>query len=282
VPLRFSKVHGTGNDYVVVNTADGGADWPAVARSVCRCRLGVGADGLVVIGHRGGARFTVRCYNPDGSESSVSGNALRCCVLVIERRYGYRAATLRMCGEDHLAEVGPDGIGVAFPTVGAVRGPARSIAGPVYSIWVGGQHAVVPVGSVDRVDVVKMGAPLRHDPRFGVAGSNVVFAQAIGRSRLRLRSYERGVERETLSTGAGAVGAVMVGRHLGIIDPGPVSAEMPGGVLLVTGGPPDEVWLHGAASVVFDGEMDWGENGTEPGGRRGPNGRAMMATIPAP
>lgn len=260
MPLRFSKVHGTGNDYVVVNTADGSADWPVVARTVCRRRLGVGADGLVVISHRGGARFTVRCLNPDGSGWATSGNALRCSALTIQRQYGYRTSTLWMCGEQHRAEIGPAGIGVAFPAVGAVRGPVQTQAGPAWSVWVGGEHVVVPVPAVDAVPVQALGARLRRDPRLGMSGVNVAFVQAVAdRHALRLRSYERGVDRETLSSGTGAIAAALVARALGLAPDAdrPLPVEMAGGTLTVSGRPPTEVWLHGAATVVFDGKMDW-------------------------
>lgn len=283
--LRFTKVDGAGNDYLVVNTADSTCrGWPEVARVLCRRQHGVGADGLVVFTHLGHARFTVRCLNPDGTASAANGNAMRGCAHAIHGRYGYRTMTLVAGDVPYQAVVAGPAVAVAFPPAGPVRAP-RSVDGRgVHPVFVGGEHAVAVVAdlaSLDPLDVASAGARIRRDPALGPLGANVGFLAPAGGGRLRLRSYERGVERETLSSGSGAIAAVLVARAVGLVDAGVdrVEVETGGGDLLaVTLAADGSAWVSGPAVEVFTGETRWEEApASQPAGVREAEGGGRPA-----
>jgi diaminopimelate epimerase len=262
VRIRFTKVEANGADYLVVNTADSTCrDWPAVARSLCRRRRGVGADGLVVLDHLGHARFTARCVNPDGTPSPADGNALRAATRAVAGRYGYRTVTLLSGGVSYATAVERADVAVELTATGADTDPVATAAGPaVHLVHVdGGEHAVtvVTADELAGLDVRMLGAGIRRDPAFAPAGTNAGFAAVLEPGRLRLRSYERGVERETPSSASGAVAAVLVTRRLGLTRRPEVAVETGGGPLTVTllGG--DRARVTGTATEVFDGDASW-------------------------
>lgn len=260
--IRFTKVEANGADYLVVNTADSTCrDWPAVARSVCRRRRGVGADGLVVLDHLGHGRFAARCVNPDGTPSPADGNAMRAAARAVHSRYGYRAATFVSGGVSYATAVAGADVSVELTATEAVRGPVATGTGVgVHAVAVdGGDHAVAVLGAEElgALDVRTLGARIRRDPAFAPAGTNVGFAAVLEPGRLRLRSYERGVERETPSSASGAVAAVLAGRRLGRIRRAEVAVETGGGPLLVTLLAADRARVTGTATEVFDGDTAW-------------------------
>lgn len=259
--LRFTKVDAAGNDFLVVNTADSTVrDWPTVARTLCDRQHGVGADGLVTVGHLGRGTFRVGCVNPDGSPSPADGNAMRGCARAVHGRYGYRTMTLLAGPAAYRAEVDGPAVAVTFPPGGPVRGPLTAGGWAVRAVRIGGEHAVLLVEE-DRLadlDVHRIGAEVRHDPVFGPDGANVNVVGVLDRQRLCARSYERGVERETLSSGSGAIAAVLVARATGAVGAGPVSVRTTSGdVLDVRPVADGRVEVSGVAVEVFTGETAW-------------------------
>ena len=259
--LRFTKVDAAGNDYLVINTADSTVrDWPPVARALCDRQHGVGADGLVMISHLGRGRFRIVCVNPDGSPSPADGNAMRACARAVHGRYGYRTVTLLSGTGTYEAVVDGPAVSVAFPPGGPVRGPLTAAGRRVHAVRLGGEHAVLlaDAAGLDRLDVGRLGAAIRQDPVFGPDGANVNVVGVLDERRLCARSYERGVERETLSSGSGAIAAVLVARAAGAVRPGPVTVRTVGGdVLEVRPVPDGRTEVSGAAVEVFDGETAW-------------------------
>lgn len=270
--VPFAKMNGAGNDFVVLDNRFlrfSEAELEALARRVCPRRTGVGADGLLALDEADGADFRMRYRNADGSLATMCGNGARCLA-----RFAARAGL----GTD------VDGaVELAFETDGGLyraRVEGREASGPVtlavpphrdfgpagvggaLRIWTGTEHAVVFSEDVGAADVAGAGASLRHDPAFAPAGTNVNFVEVVGPDRVRARTFEKGVEGETLACGTGAVASALA-AHLGgrlgdAAGRREVAVEMPGGTLTVGFGPDGaNLTLAGPAETVYEGTLEW-------------------------
>jgi diaminopimelate epimerase len=259
----FRKVHGAGNDFILLADPHETRDWGNLAASLCHRRMGVGGDGVVVSERISAGTYTVTCYNSDGSVASMCGNALRCVARCAAEDHGDTRMTLLMGSASHEAVVDGSQIGVSV-TVGAVTqrvlalrwGSQRLEFAAVNS---GTEHVVAFARSLQQSDVVGLGRHVCHHAALAPAGANVNLAQVVDRCTLKIRTYERGVEAETLSCGSGAVAAVAVAREVRAVTNGPVTVRNEAGTPLRVGRPGDPhdsaVWLTGPAEVVYWGEM---------------------------
>ena len=262
--IEFVKMSGCGNDFVMVDAvrAPLSGDLSELARKVCARRTGVGADGLVILERGQGDSFRVRIFNSDGSEAEMCGNAMRCVArfarmkghagdeITVETLAGLLRA--RIVGDDAQVQMTPPaGAEIEFPV--EVDGVRRVVS----FINTGVPHAVVFVEDVSRVNVEKVGRALRFHPRFAPAGTNVDFAQVLGPAHLAMRTYERGVEGETLACGTGATAAAALARLIGRVTENTVRVDVPGGSLLIglefTGSELTGATLAGEARVVYRG-----------------------------
>ena len=217
--IEFYKMTGAGNDFILLDCRKPlSLETPPekLARHLCRRALSIGADGLVLIENSQKANFRARFFNRDGSESPFCGNGARCAA-----RFGFIKviAGRRMSMETGVgvlsAEVLPGGSVRLYlpeapsePVRMSVIVDGRKIPG--FSTTVGVPHFVVIVKDIERVPVTGMGRKLRSAQEFGEAGTNVDFVSLEGGEPYPLRSYERGVEGETLSCGSGAAAAAWV------------------------------------------------------------------------
>jgi len=263
--VEFRKVHGAGNDFIFINGPFEHADLPGLARDLCTRQTGVGADGLVISTPLCGdpPAYEVRCLNADGSEATMCGNALRCAALCAAADYGHTEVVMVMAGVRHRGEV--HGCEVA---VTAEAGPVLTAAavinddGQVYefdAVQTGTEHAVTFVADVDAVDAVTLGRAVRYHASFAPLGTNASFVQAASPDVLRIRTYERGVEAETLSCGSGAVAAVVAARARQLTGEGTVTvhnrAEAPLAVRPDPVSPGRTFWVSGPAAIVFTGRI---------------------------
>ena len=276
--LPFVKMNGAGNDFVLLdNRADDVAlDAAAVAR-LCDRHRGVGADGVLVVERpqHGHADYRMRYYNADGGEVEMCGNGARCFARFAahleaggggaSRERGFLAfetmagvIRARIEGESNVT------LEMSEPHDGADLGELATTAGQtVRALFLntGVPHVLVPVPDVAAVDVRGLGAALRHHERFAPRGTNANFFQATGPREIRLRTYERGVEDETLACGTGATAAALVFAELHGLDAGPVAVRVKEGDTLTIGfrrvGPFrfQDVTLGGPADVAFRGEV---------------------------
>ena len=274
-PLRFSKMHGAGNDFVVLDLRDGApAPAPGLCSALADRRTGVGCDQILTIEQpaSGSAVASYRIWNSDGSSARQCGNGARCVAAWLVRAGAtgadrfqldspaglhavqalggghYRIAMgaprfdpaqVPMAGVDRAA----DSYGTVLPQTGALRFGAVSMGNP---------HAVIEVDDVDAADVARIGPALQASPMFPDS-ANIGFAQVIDRGRIRLRVYERGVG-ETLACGSGACAAVAVLVRAGRVDRD-VAVSLPGGELQIAW--PDDaaqVSMSGPTAFVFEGE----------------------------
>ncbi len=268
--IPFVKMHGAGNDFVFLNAADlpdGCRLEPAAVTRICDRRLGVGADGLIVIGpgQSSGTDFRMTYFNADGGEVEMCGHGARCSVaFAFERNlcgsectFDTRAGVLR--GMVH----GPTDITVSLTGWSGLELDVDLPGSP----WeqhctcnTGVPHLVIPVSDTENLDLRQWGNTFRHHRIFAPAGTNVNWVMRDpGSGEFRLRTYERGVEDETLACGTGASAAAVVLCHLGQAE-SPVALRTRGGDLLritvnqSTGG----LLLRGPAVTSFSGRFDLG------------------------
>ena len=273
IGLPVYKMTGSGNDFVMLDArVSSPADWsPQDMQVVCARGTGIGADGVVFVGpgsKAGAARMIY--YNADGSHAAMCGNAALCSTTLaahlgiapaggmdLETDAGtYRSRTSdRGRAELHLAPVDPP---EPVAGLGIISGERRAALGRV-----GVPHLVVLVDDVDHVALMERGPALRFDPAIAPDGANINFISADGPARdskpvWRMRTYERGVEGETLACGTGAVAAACAIEEWGL-GRLPIDVQSRSGRLLTiraskgSSGPYDDVWLAGEGRMVFRG-----------------------------
>lgn len=266
--IHVYKMQGCGNDFVFIDNRDL-KETPDVmdawARLVCDRKLGVGADGLIFLdatppGRRGD--YIWHFYNADGSRGEMCGNGSRCAAWL--------AVDLGLAGPVHAfgtdaglihAEVDYEGrrvrVELTPPTGLTLRTPleAEGRTWDVHFVNTGVPHAVVLIPDLNGVDVARLGAALRRHPHFGLAGTNVNFAAVDTRGSVRLRTFERGVEGETLACGTGAAATVCVTHALGLTE-ARVDVTTTGGEVLGIELRDGAIFLTGAATRVFTGDLD--------------------------
>lgn len=254
--VPFWKLSGAGNDFVLLAGLPKGKSGPALAKTLCDRRTGVGADGLLVMSR--GRKFRLDYWNADGS-AAFCGNGARCAALWAEQR-GWtsgRSFSLDTSRGPLTARVTAKGRAeISMPVPRHLRlGRNLAAAGRllhVHTVDTGVPHAVVFVPDVEKADVARIGRALRFHKAFGRAGSNVNFVQFHG-DTLLVRSYERGVEAETLACGTGVVASAFVARVLGF-GGAPVTVTTRGGDVLTVSFD-DGPKLEGPGVVVFSGEV---------------------------
>jgi diaminopimelate epimerase len=263
----FLKMHGAANDFVVVDHRQPFLSDPPtdLVRRLCDRRRGVGADGVLLIEKDPEVDFAMRYYNADGGLAEFCGNGARCVArLALDLGLGtHGEVRFRTASGVMRARAEARGIELFFGSVArpeepiAVEASGRSFHGQ--SVLAGVPHFVVPVERVEWVPVQEWGAALRHHPRFEPHGTNVDFVARLGPGRVAMRTYERGVEAETLACGSGAMAVAAWSVAGG--DRSPVSVVTAGGDELVVRLEPESkgwrVALIGPAEVAFRGE--WSE-----------------------
>lgn len=272
--LRFSKMQGTGNDFIVVDgrEVDIPPDLrPYLAKGLCRRARSAGADGLIILTPSdrvdrglGKVDFAWDFFNADGSQAEMCGNGGRCAArFALDKGLAGPSMVFDTIAGPIRAQV--DGAMVKLemtaPT-GAFEDLALSAEGNevlIDGVNTGVPHAVIAVHDLEAAAVRDLGRAVRFHRHFAPAGTNVNFVKAED-GLLRIRTYERGVEDETLACGTGAVAAALVAGLKGWLKPPVVVSVRSGERLTVhfSAGPdgPDEVFLEGAANYVYDGEVN--------------------------
>lgn len=255
--IPFWKLSGAGNDFVLLAGRPKGKSAAAVARTLCDRRLGIGADGLLVMTRRAG-QVKLDYWNSDGS-SAFCGNASRCAALwassmgwvkgkefILNTNRGPLKARLTGKGRAEVSMPMPKNLRLGLNLA------AKGRSFHVHSVDVGVPHAVVFVPDIDEINVRELGRGLRFHKAFGHAGANVDFVE-IHNDALRVRTYERGVEDETLACGTGAVACAFVARVLGF-GGSPVDVNVRSGDVLSVAFQ-DGPRLEGPCRTIFSGEI---------------------------
>lgn len=266
--MNFRKMNGAGNDFVVVDnrSLELSLSGEQIAR-ICDRHRGVGADGLLAVEPPlSGADFRMRYYNADGGEADMCGNGARCFARFAASLLPEPPASLSFDTPAGLIRATFSGelVTINMSEPRDHRAPMElDLAGSVQTahfINTGVPHAVVFVNDIEAVDVARTGAGLRWHPEFAPKGTNANFAQILSPGNLSLRTFERGVEAETLACGTGVCATALL-HHIATGAPSPISVRVRGGDTLQVGFECDannvfrNVTLTGPADFVFDGTV---------------------------
>ena len=260
--ITFSKLHGNGNDFILIDEMNEEiipdemkAQFAVV---YCERKFGIGADGILFISKSKTADIRMRIFQPDASEAEMCGNGIRCLAkYAFDKDYvktkAFRVETLAGIMPVH---VGYDSDGDFMATINmgkAVFQETHEIDGmTVYSADTGVPHAVVFVGDVSGINLDEVAPKIRHNPVFP-KGTNVNFVQITGQSDIVIRTFERGVEGETLSCGTGSTASAIIAAKTGKVHGEVVHVKTAGGPLDITVG--DAPLMTGPAETVFTGEI---------------------------
>ncbi len=269
-PVPFAKMSGTGNDFIVIDhrrtlvPEDMQADF---VRGVCRRMFSVGADGLIFIENSGKADFSWRFYNGDGSVAEMCGNGARCAARFA---YAKGIAGKKMSFETLAgiieAEVLNDEGEVSLlmtPPFDYRTGLEAELDGKLHEISYmnsGVPHAVLFMDEAEEIAVKKWGSSVRFHELFQPAGTNVNFVQPLADGGIRVRTYERGVEDETMACGTGAVASAIFAANRGMTS-SPVTVTTSGGERLTIvfdlqqDSTAENVYLQGPARIIYIGQL---------------------------
>lgn len=257
--VHFYKYQGTGNDFVIMDNRAGELDklTEAQVKFLCDRRFGIGGDGLMLLNNHPQYDFEMKYYNSDGRKSSMCGNGGRCLVK-FAHDMGLQKDSYHFIAVDgeHDAEVNSDG------TVSLKMNDVERIhaAGNDFVLNTGSPHYVQLTEGVWDLDVFTKGRGIRNSNEYKEKGINVNFVERQeGTNGIRVRTYERGVEDETLSCGTGVTAAALVSHHNneGVNE---VPVQTRGGSLRVKfekhGDSFKDIWLIGPADKVFEGTIE--------------------------
>ena len=260
--LTFYKYQGTGNDFVIIDNRNQvlkavSTEW---IKSICDRRFGVGADGLMLLENHAGYDFEMRYYNSDGKESSMCGNGGRCIAafaisLGISKNKG---KFLAVDGEHEFKVISSFNhleVSLKMMNVQDVE-----IGSDYYYLNTGSPHYVSFQNKIATMDLVKEARAIRFSDRFKEKGTNVNFVEFI-ENKIYVRTYERGVEDETLSCGTGVTAAALAAALIENKNNSSYEIITKGGLLNVffkqlANKDFEEVWLQGPAEFVFKGEIE--------------------------
>ncbi len=271
--IKFWKMHGAANDFVLVDDREG--NFPVDNRDyierIAQRRTGIGCEGVILIQPSDTEDFRMRFFNPDGGEVDMCGNGARCVArLAADIGAAPRKMTIATQAGRLRAEITQPGqvkLWLTEPANWRMQ-QKLTVAGRelvCHSVNTGVAHVVVPVPDLDAVDVAGAGSAIRYHEAFAPEGTNANFFQVTGPSSVAVRTYERGVEAETLACGTGIVATGLVAGRLGHVKP-PVAVASAGGHQLIVdyrmsgnGNDVDAVTLEGPAEYVFTGEIAAGD-----------------------
>jgi diaminopimelate epimerase len=255
--ISFNKYQGAGNDFIIINNLDGELNVikKENIQALCDRNFGIGADGLILINEAEGYDFEMVYYNSDGLKSTMCGNGGRCAAAyasksgIIDKAGSFLAAD-----GNHFARIHDDKVAISLKDV-----EAPSLIKGYHFLDTGSPHFVIPVPDCSKVDVETKGKEFRSSDVFAPGGTNVNFMES-RETGIYVRTYERGVEKETLACGTGITAAAISSRWGSSDGDYSVQVETKGGSLTVNfrlnNNKAVDVCLHGPAEFVFEGKIE--------------------------
>ena len=273
--IPFYKLQASGNDFVLIESKGkkSASYFKKLAEKLCEPKTGIGADGLLVIEPSKKANFKMRIFNRDGSEAEMCGNGARCCVLwsyFVKKKKKVKFDTVagilngEVISSSKADLAGQVALKMTDPVNMRQEMPLTVLAHKMHVQFLntGVPHTVVFVQGLDKINVDDIGQAIRFHRKFSPAGTNVNFVEVINENRINLRTYERGVEAETLACGTGTVASAILSRFkIGKVKPkNKVDVKTQSGEILKVyfrdkKGCICDVWLQGKSSIVFKGEI---------------------------
>jgi diaminopimelate epimerase len=257
--LEFCKYQGNGNDFIIIDNRI--RTFPVndqvLIKTLCDRNFGIGADGLMLLDEISGFDFRMIYYNSDGIEGSMCGNGGRC-IVHYANKLGIIDKTASFSGIDGPHKAIIDAKGLVHLKMQDVEGFEKD--GPAYVFNTGSPHYILYSDNIDTVDVVRTGREIRNSLKYAGQGINVNFVQLTAKG-LRIRTYERGVENETLACGTGSVAAALSLVPESGFSGSSVQVDTRGGKLEVSFSHSaissfTDIWLTGPAKYVFKGKVD--------------------------
>lgn len=257
--LTFYKYQGTGNDFVIMDNRNNSFEKKntKLIAHLCDRRFGVGSDGLILLEDHEELDFTMVYYNADGNESSMCGNGGRCLVAfakhlnIIEDK-----ATFEAIDGVHHAFIDNDFVKLQMQDVAEVQTYKNHVF-----LDTGSPHHVEFSSGLNTLNVKQEGSKIRHGEPYNNAGANVNFVEKVNDEIFAVRTYERGVEDETLSCGTGVTAVALSMSYIGETEKNLLTLKTQGGDLKVSfkkdNNGFNDVWLIGPATLVFKGELTW-------------------------
>lgn len=275
--IRFTKMHGAGNDYIYINAIDScPANLPELSNEMSDRHKGVGSDGVVLIMPSDKADFWMRMFNADGSEGEMCGNASRCVAkyvydkgltskrkITLETLAGIKVLEITKVVDEKVREVKVD---MGEPSFAPENIPTKSncevIDMPISTslgtlnltaVGTGNPHGVVIMDSVSDLDIDSIGPEIQNNELFP-RKANIEFVRIINRNEIEMRVYERG-SGETMACGTGACASVVATSRLGLTDRR-ATVHLKGGDLQIHWAENNHVYMTGEAATVFEGEYE--------------------------
>ena len=256
--LEFYKYQGTGNDFVMIDNRSNffPIENTQLIAHLCDRRFGIGGDGLILLENDTKTDFKMVYYNSDGNQSSMCGNGGRCLVAFAKKlNVIQNSATFIATDGLHHATIADDGlVSLQMINVDKVK-----VSSDHVFLNTGSPHHVQLVDDLENYNIKENGAAIRYGDLYGQAGSNINFVKQIDDATFSLRTYERGVEDETLSCGTGATAVAIAMNVLGKTNASSIDLNVEGGKLVVSfdkkEGQFTNVVLKGPAEFVFKGTI---------------------------
>jgi diaminopimelate epimerase len=256
--VEFYKYQGTGNDFIIIDDRKEYFNLENVrkVRNLCDRKFGIGADGLILIRKHPVMDFTMIYYNPDGSKS-FCGNGSRCAVQFVydTGMFTKNEFSFEAIDGNHIGYIESGWVCIS---VNDLR-ECKKVDGD-YFLHTGSPHYIRYVNKISEVDVLNEGKKIRYSDSFKPDGTNVNFVE-VEKDHIKVRTYERGVENETLSCGSGVTASALSAVLKENLS-SPVTVKTPGGILSVSfkrsGNDFSEIFLAGPAKFVFKGEFQKG------------------------
>ena len=255
----FYKYQGTGNDFVIIDNRqnDFNKNDTKLIKFLCDRRFGIGADGLILLEDHESLDFKMVYFNADGNESTMCGNGGRCIVSfaqflgIIDKETMFEAIDGK-----HNAIIDDDNIKLQMQNVETVE----QFENHVY-LNTGSPHHVQFENNLKEFDIQQKGASIRYGTLYNKEGANVNFVKKVSDDTFKVRTYERGVESETLSCGTGVTAVALAMNYIGETEKNIITLSTQGGDLMVSfeknGKGFKDVWLIGPALQVFKGTIEW-------------------------
>ncbi len=254
--ISFNKYQGAGNDFIIIDNRNGhfNPTDSKLINNLCDRRFGIGADGLILVSGHKGSDFEMKYFNSDGKLGSMCGNGGRCTAhFALKEGIAGKNQRFQTFDGIHEASVNDDQVRLQMADVNEYKTVDDN-----YFINTGSPHYVVFRDDIDSIDVNKEGRELRWSPKFAPAGTNVNFVQVVNNG-LYIRTFERGVEEETLACGTGVTASAIASALKGHFDTNAVNVRARGGNLKVefniNKGKVINIWLNGPATFVFEGTI---------------------------
>ena len=254
-------MNSSGNDFILIDNRGGVfAPSPSVVKKICARRTGVGADGILLLEESAGQDFKMRIINADGSEAEMCGNGAGCMA-----KFAYslgicrEMTTFETLAGTICAHVKENQVRLKMSDPFDLRLHQRVEGQEIHFVNTGVPHTVIISDEIDQIDVVGMGRQIRHHSRFQPAGTNVNFIQVLDKSSIKIRTYERGVENETLACGTGSVAGAIISSLLGYTQ-SPISVKTRSGEIKtvcfdLVDQEIKDVYLEGKVNFVYEGGL---------------------------